>query len=259
MSLSKIARAALAAVGVSVFVAAMAAPSWGTGGTKLCISTKPNRPAKSPDRNGECRRNYQLTELGAEGKEGKQGPAGVTGATGPTGATGAKGPTGEKGEGVTGARGATGINGATGAAGPTGPTGETGPSGPEGGAGVLSGRIDGLTTGGYLEYGAPSGLSTANGSESAVTTLSPNRTLSATDLSIRLTSAPGSGGERKFALLVNGGVTLVCLVRGGETGCTSEGQSATVPAGSTLAILDKNDGVGTSAATDMLFAFRLAQ
>jgi hypothetical protein len=104
MSLSNIgARAALAAICVSVLVAVMAAPSWAAGGTKLCISPKPNHPVKTPNKHGECNGNYQLTELGAEGKE---GPTGVTGATGPAGATGP-----------------TGITGATGPAGPVAPVG----------------------------------------------------------------------------------------------------------------------------------------
>ena len=74
------ARVALIAVGVLVSVLLMAAPSWATGGTKLCIPTTENAPVKTPLKNGTCAstktEKYTLTELGAEGKEGKQGPEG---------------------------------------------------------------------------------------------------------------------------------------------------------------------------------------
>src|SRR2546423_8659875 len=87
MSVGRIgARAALIAVGVLVSVLLMAAPSWATGGTKLCIPTGENAPVKTPLKNGTCantkNEKFTLTELGAEGK---QGPEGKEGKEGPEG------------------------------------------------------------------------------------------------------------------------------------------------------------------------------
>src|SRR6266566_1884278 len=86
------ARAALVAVGVVVSVVFMAAPSWATGGTKLCIPTAENAPVKTPLKNGTCvntkNEKYTLTELGAEGKEGKEGPEGKEGKEGKEGPEG---------------------------------------------------------------------------------------------------------------------------------------------------------------------------
>src|SRR5262249_56500572 len=103
----------LAGIGVllSVF---MAAPSFATVGTVLCI--KPGAAVLAPT-NGTCSPPYKATVFGTEGKEGKQGPTGATGATGSGGSTGKEG-----------AAGATGPTGATGA-GATGATGDTGKEG----------------------------------------------------------------------------------------------------------------------------------
>ena len=84
MSLGRIgARAALAAVGVPVSVALLAAPSWATGGTKLCIPNDGNQSVKTPS-GGVCLNSgldkYKLVELGAEGKQGPPGPQGEPGA-----------------------------------------------------------------------------------------------------------------------------------------------------------------------------------
>jgi hypothetical protein len=118
---------------------------------------------------------------------------------------------------------------------------------------VLSGRINGLTT--FGGFGSPSGTSTPSGSEGSVATLSPNQTMVARDLSVKLTAAPGSGKVRQFALLVNGtDIGLFCFVFDLSTSCNSTDTIA-VPAGNTLSI--EEDSSGGPAAADALFAFRL--
>jgi hypothetical protein len=88
-------RAALVVVGVLVSMLLMAAPSWATGGTKLCIPTTENAPVKTPLKNGTCantkNEKYTLTELGAEGKEGPQGKEGKEGKGGKEGKEGKAG------------------------------------------------------------------------------------------------------------------------------------------------------------------------
>ncbi len=189
---------------------------------------------------------------GPQGPAGPTGPQGVAGATGPQGPQGVAGATGPQGpQGPAGSNGATGPEGPTGPQGPagsngaTGPEGPTGPAGPEGGAGVLSGRINGLagTKGELVQYGAPSGISTAALHEEEVTTLSPDANLVATDLSVKLTKAPGTGTSRIFDVVVNGSPSPVlgCIIAVTQTGCSSP-NTESVPAGSTLSIEEKGSG-----------------
>jgi hypothetical protein len=120
---------------------------------------------------------------------------------------------------------------------------------------VLSGRTDGLTTGGK-DYGAASGTSGANATEATVSTLSPDLNLMARDLSVKLTAAPGASNVRVFTLMVNGASTnLTCTIFDPATTCTSSGP-VSVPAGSTLSLQDFAGFAGTTTA-DALFAFRL--
>jgi hypothetical protein len=119
---------------------------------------------------------------------------------------------------------------------------------------VLSGRINGLTTtGSSTDFGAASGTSTANGTEANVYTLSPAENLVARDLSVQLTSAPGSGAARNFLLSVNGSPQdansrhLACIIVGTNATCSNPGPMS-VPAGSTLSLVDENiEGTATAA------------
>lgn len=123
---------------------------------------------------------------------------------------------------------------------------------------VMSGRIDGLATCCGSDYGAASGISTANATEANVSTLSPNQALVARDLSIQLTAAPGGGGAntRVFTLMINGTASsLTCFIVDPATTCTSSGP-VSVPAGSTLSVKDFPGESGETAA-DARFAFRL--
>jgi hypothetical protein len=118
---------------------------------------------------------------------------------------------------------------------------------------VLSGRVNGLGTSGQ-DFGAPSGISTATGSESSVQTMSPNLPLKVRDLSVQLTAAPGTGNARIVTIDING-VGSGCLIAGSATSCTFAGP-ASVPANTRLSIVDAVN-TGTPAAADLLFGFRL--
>lgn len=123
---------------------------------------------------------------------------------------------------------------------------------------VLSGRVNTLSTAGLaIDFGAASGVSTANGTESTVSTLSPADDLLARDLSVQLTAAPGGSlSTRSLTLLVDGAATsLSCAIGGAGTTCSATGP-VKVPASSTLSIADAI-GPSGAAAADARFALRL--
>ncbi|MDA8067925.1 MAG: hypothetical protein M0T77_04855 [Actinomycetota bacterium] len=126
---------------------------------------------------------------------------------------------------------------------------------------VMSGRVNSLTTSG-TDYGAASGTSTANSTESNVYTLSPNLNLQARDLSVMLTADPGTGLGREIFLEVNGTpTTLACDMSGAPTSlptCTAAGP-VSVPAGSTLSIGDMTLYGKSANTADALFGFRLTE
>jgi len=168
------------------------------------------------------------------GPVGASGPQGVRGATGPAGTNGATGP--------------AGTNGTDGA---TGPTGATGPSA----ASVLTGRVVSIpasASGGTAgtgagagkatdlpEYGAPSGISTADPAEADVETLSPNSSFTAQNLDVQMSNGPVPAGSDDTVVVdldVDGAPALTCTIAAGAATCDTGSQTATVAAGSTLSI-----------------------
>jgi len=127
---------------------------------------------------------------------------------------------------------------------------------------VLSGRINGLNnTSNGIDFGSPSGASTAVASEDGVKMLSPNRDLTARDFSVRLLAGTG-GGTRTFELVVNGS-TAAALTCGPINGpdstpftCNSGSDTEAIPANSTLSIRDSNS-IFPSGHDDAMFALRL--
>ena len=78
--------------------------------------------------------------------------------------------------------------------------------------------------------------------------------MTASDLAVTLTVAPGLVDTRTFTLRVgNANTALTCTVPGGNTGCTST-QSVTIPGGSLISI--GSTSTGTPGATDVRFGWR---
>ena len=118
-------------------------------------------------------------------------------------------------------------------------------------ASQIAARITGLPTTPGTVYGSPSGISVAMvAPEANVVTLSPNADIVVSGLSVSLDVAPGSTTVRKFTLRDDFGDTspiVSCMISGTDTACDSGGASATIAAGSKLAIkIDTT--VGTAAA-----------
>lgn len=159
-----------------------------------------------------------------------------------------------------GQKGDTGPRGEQGAQGSQGLPGTPGTNGTNGSPALsaLVGRIDGLGSG-AVDYGAPSGTSTASTTETSVRAIAPNASSTARDLAIQLTAAPGSGGVRIFTLTVNGIATsLTCQIAGTASSCTDNTDTVSIPAGAALSIQDDPLHAATgSAPADAEFGFRL--
>jgi hypothetical protein len=137
---------------------------------------------------------------------------------------------------------------------PQGPRGLQGPKGNAGnpaGAAVL-GRGNGVTTGAW--FMAPSGLATASTNENNVSSFTPNNTITASNLAVTLTVAPGLGDSRTFTLRVgNANTALTCTVPGGTVTCTSTG-SITIPEASLISL--GATSTGAPSPTDVRFGWR---
>jgi hypothetical protein len=143
-----------------------------------------------------------------------------------------------------------------------GPPGDTGPPGPPGAAGgaVLTGRMNGLsTTLGHVDFGAPSGTSSASDDQHNVEMISPNHDLKARDFSVRLTEGgPGPGANREVDFRVNATTYPLCfqVLTEGEFTCAPS-TVIDVPAGSLMSIVEFAGGSASPQPTDLQFAFRL--
>jgi hypothetical protein len=99
-------------------------------------------------------------------------------------------------------------------------------------------RIDGIpsTFDQATTYGSPVGTSTANTTESAVSMLSPNATLTASNLAVSLTVVVNNNSARRFTLDISGSDSaLSCTVPSLGTSCTFN-TPVTVPPLSLLSI-----------------------
>jgi hypothetical protein len=172
-----------------------------------------------------------------------------------------------------GPQGPDGPRGPQGLRGPQGPQGNTGPAGATGGASVTTfiGRMNNLgatpsppSPGPPTIFdGGPSGISTATQESSPsiqVAMLSPNAALTARDLSVSLTAAPGATLTRTFQLeIVGGSVLLTCTIPDPVKTCTSGAQTASIPAGSALVLTEQLTGTPSGSPpnpADALFGWR---
>jgi hypothetical protein len=134
---------------------------------------------------------------------------------------------------------------------PQGPRGPKGDAGNPASAAVL-GRGNGVTTGAW--FMAPSGLAAANVNENNVSSFTPNTTITASDLAVTLTVAPGLTDSRTFTLRVgNANTALTCTVPGGTVTCTSTG-SVSIPEASLISLGATSTGAPST--TDVRFGWR---
>jgi len=80
-------------------------------------------------------------------------------------------------------------------------------------------------------------ISAVSADETEVETLSPAASVTAQNLAVRTTVAPGTGSSMTITLRVNGADTsLSCTVSGTGTTCSNTSATVTVAAGSRLAL-----------------------
>jgi hypothetical protein len=141
--------------------------------------------------------------------------------------------------------------------GPQGPRGERGERGLQGAAGTpafgaVLGR--GLNVPAGTSFLAPSGQLLFDSNENDVSSFTPNATMTASDLAVTLTVAPGLTESRTFTLRVgNADTALTCTVPGGTVTCTSTA-SVAIPPASLISI--GSTSTGTPTTTDVRFGWR---
>jgi hypothetical protein len=106
---------------------------------------------------------------------------------------------------------------------------------------VLAGNVDGLGNfgpgGSVPRFGGASGASSATTDENAVRVLSPQRTLTARDLSVKTTAAPATGNTIVVTLYSEGNPTaLTCTIADGATTCHDTTHAAVIASGSHLSL-----------------------
>jgi hypothetical protein len=101
------------------------------------------------------------------------------------------------------------------------------------------------------------GISTAGAVEGDAQTLSPNASLTAQDLAVVATAAPGVGNSVTVTLRDDGVDTaLACTISGLGNTCNSAAASATIAAGSRLSFQLTSSGVVP--ATSLLVGWQVA-
>ena len=135
-----------------------------------------------------------------------------------------------------GQQGPTGARGAQGATGPAGAPGLPGATGPPS-VTILTARLTGFVGLISPSFGSPAGTSAVSSTESSVQTLSPARSISAANLAVQTTAAPGSGNSVTVTLRANGANTaLACTISGAATTCSDTADAPTLAAGSALSL-----------------------
>jgi hypothetical protein len=235
---------ALGSTGVADPVADQAATLAGKVKTALGLSKKANKKAKKALKTARA---AKTTAAEALAKGGPPGPQGLQGPAGPQGE-----------QGLPGANGTNGTDGAPGAQGAAAASLVTGGSGNA----LLTNPGIGF---GSAEYLAVSGISTPNISAIAVRQLSPNATIIARDLRVRISLGPqGVGTSRTFQLFDDGVATAVqCSMNSGAgpegpEECNSGNATATIEPGSILVMkaLGQSSGSDQVGGAAVYFGFR---
>jgi len=117
---------------------------------------------------------------------------------------------------------------------PAGPKGNPGRDGSDG-ASAFIGQFNNLGSG--TRFGFPVGEGSISDTEAAVVGLSPNATIVARDLSVKLSDAPGAGNSRTFTLRDDGADTGVsCVISDAAPRCDSGAATATIGPSSEVTI-----------------------
>jgi hypothetical protein len=143
-------------------------------------------------------------------------------------------------------------------AGPRGPAGQDGTQGRDAGSmltgSTQSGAIPTQMGGSGALTLPPSGVATFGGSG---VQLSPNATVVARDLSVKLQNAPPPNSALRFEFWVNDVVsTLACTVEAGTTSCQDSAHAVTVPPGSDITLFVYNPGTANTVATGARWGWR---
>lgn len=143
-----------------------------------------------------------------------------------------------------------GLRGPRGKQGPRGQQGQQGTQGPQGPPGadaraVFSSQMTSFSGAASPAFGGVSGIDPVTLVERQVETLVPAGGLTATNLAVRTSSAPGSGNSVTVTLRDDEVDTaLSCTVSGTATTCTNTTASATISGGSVISLqLSSTGGV----------------
>ena len=227
-----------------------------TGSTGATGATGPSGPAGTTGATGASGSSGPSGAVGASGPSGPQGPSGVSG---PSGAVGSSGPSGPAGAGASGPEGPSGPTGATGPSGPAG-AGSTGPSGPSGPGGTGGGSaacgaaaVNGGTNGQNLSTAVDNYASLVSQTNPNAISANGQATFTCagllSNLSVTISTAPGTGNDYDFTVRINGADTgLDCLINNALTTCTDVGTTLDVNPGMEINV-EVNPGSGPNAAS----------
>jgi hypothetical protein len=138
---------------------------------------------------------------------------------------------------------ARGVRGAVGRRGPAGAQGEPGPAGTPART-ILTARANAYVGALSPAYAAVTGIMDVTANEALAETLAPAAPFTAGNLAVRLTQAPGAGTAVTVRLRANGADTgLACTVANLATSCKNTSTTATIPAGSAIALQVSSTGV----------------
>ncbi|MGH2920656.1 MAG: hypothetical protein ACRDKU_01115 [Gaiellaceae bacterium] len=150
--------------------------------------------------------------------------------------------------------------------GPRGPKGPRGLRGTQGGGGdsgangpasavIFTARATAYSSAVNPGYASVTGATQVTATESQAETLAPAAGFAASNLAVRVASAPGAGSSLTVTLRANGADTpLTCTIAAADTTCSNTSVSAAIPAGSTLSI--QVSSTGAILTTTLLVGFQ---
>jgi hypothetical protein len=152
------------------------------------------------------------------------------------------------GRGLPGSAGQQGATGQTGLPGSDGAPGQTGPSGSSAANAFMGHTTIGSSSQLWSASGTSTPVANVGGNAPLVGMLTPNTTIVAKNLAVRLTQAPGGpNGSRTFKFFVDGVVpatNVSCVIADPATSCESAtSASMSIPAHSEVGLVDETSNV----------------